>query len=184
MSKNANNGPNGVYDGAVALEPIVVRANAGDCIDVTLRNKLLEHAATKVGGYLVYNDGGKPVYEDPFNINFDSMPDLATGNAITGIVRRDRDNPQGMTTFQSNLMVPSASVGLHPTLVEYDVTRADGTNVGQNPSQQTAGPGEQRTYQWYAGHVEPRLVSVSAKKKNIELMATPAPPGLGTRRLG
>jgi hypothetical protein len=196
MSKNANNGPNGVYDGAVALEPIVVRANAGDCIDVTLRNKLLEHAATKVGGYLVYNDGGKPVYEDPFNkpkglnadtdgdgigdtpyaredINFDSMPDLATGNAITGIVRRDRDNPQGMTTFQSNLMVPSASVGLHPTLVEYDVTRADGTNVGQNPSQQTAGPGEQRTYQWYAGHVEPRLVSVSAKKKNIELMATP-----------
>jgi hypothetical protein len=196
MTKNANDGPNGVYDGAVAVEPIVVRANAGDCMNVTLRNKLLEHATTKVGGYLVYDDGGKPIYEDPFNkpkglnadtdgdgigdtpyaredIDFDSMPDLATGNAITGIVRRDRSSPQGMTTFQSNLMVPSATVGLHPSLVEYDVTRSDGTNVGQNPSQQTAGPGEQRIYQWYAGHVEPRLVSETAKKKNVELVATP-----------
>jgi hypothetical protein len=196
MSKNANDGPNGVYDGAVALEPIVVRANAGDCMDVTLRNKLLEHASTKVGGYLVYNDSGKPVFEDPFNkpkglnadtdgdglgdtpyaredINFDSMPDLATGNAITGIVRRDRSSPQGMTTFQSNLMVPSATVGLHPSLVEYDVTRGDGTNVGQNPSQQTAGPGEQRTYQWYAGHIEAHPASGPASKKNVELVATP-----------
>jgi hypothetical protein len=56
-----------VYDAAVAVEPIVIRANAGDCINVTLRNKLLEHAKTKVGDYLVYDDGGNPVFEDPFN---------------------------------------------------------------------------------------------------------------------
>ena len=196
MSMNANDGPNGIYDGAVALEPIVVRANAGDCIDVTLRNKLLEHATTKAGAYLVYDDNGKPVFEDPFDkpkglnadtdgdglgdtpyaredIHFDSMPDLATGNAITGIVRRDRDDPQGMTTFQSNLMVPSATVGLHPALVEYDVTRSDGTNVGQNPAQQTAGPGEQRTYQWYAGHIEMRPAGGPSNKRNLELVATP-----------
>ncbi len=195
-SKQATEPPNGVYDGAVALEPIVIRANAGDCINVTLRNKLLEHAKTKVGDYLVYDDGGNPVFEDPFDkpkglnadtdgdglgdtpyaregIDFDGMPDLATGNAITGIVRRDRDNPQGMTTFQSNLMVPSATVGLHPTLVDYDVTRADGTNVGQNPAQQTAGPGEQRTYQWYAGLIEARETSGPSNKRNFELVATP-----------
>jgi hypothetical protein len=195
-SKQATQPPNGVYDAAVAVEPIVIRANAGDCINVTLRNKLLEHAKTKVGDYLVYDDGGNPVFEDPFNkpkglnadtdgdglgdtpyaredIDFDGMPDLATGNAITGIVRRDRDNLQGMTTFQSNLMVPSATVGLHPTLVDYDVTRADGTNVGQNPAQQTAGPGEQRTYQWYAGLIEARETGGPSNKRNFELVATP-----------
>ena len=195
-SSQATEPPNGVYDGAVAVQPIVIRANAGDCVEVTLRNKLLEHAKTK-DGYLVYDDGGNPVFEDPFDkpkglnadtdgdgigdtayaredIDFDAMPDLATGNAITGIVRRDRDNPQGMTTFQSNLMVPSATVGLHPALVEYDVTRSDGTNVGQNPEgNNTAGPGEQVTYQWYAGVIEQRPASGRRNKRNVELVATP-----------
>jgi hypothetical protein len=226
---------NGVWDAAPAIEPIVIRANAGDCIEVTLRNKLLERAVTRDHGHLVFDKWGEPVFEEPFevfeagdtdellyadtnengvhdlaepfvdanvngmydagedftdtNVNgvydygdpvyakqdiyFDSMPDLATGNAITGIVRRDRDNPQGMTTFQSNLMVPSASVGLHDALIEYDVTRSDGTNVGRNQAQQTAGPGEQRTYQWYAGHIEPRPTSGPNNKRNIELVATP-----------
>jgi len=180
----------------VAVEPIVLRANAGDCIEVTLRNKLLQHAKTKVGGYPVYDNTGKPVFEDPFDkpkglnadtdgdgmgdtpyvradIDFDAMPDLATGNAIIGMVRRDRDGLEGMTTFQSNLMVPSATVGLHPALVEYDVTRADGTNVGQNPAQQTAGPGEQRTYQWYAGHIEAKPTGGPGNKRNVQLVATP-----------
>jgi hypothetical protein len=226
---------NGVWDGDVALEPIVIRANAGDCIEVTLRNKLLERATTRDYGYVVFDLHGEPVFEEPFesleeggtdellyadtnengvydmaelftdangnsaydageefvdangngvydhgdpfylksDIYFDSMPDLATGNAITGIVRRDRSNPQGMTTFQSNLMVPSASVGLHAALVEYDVTRGDGTNVGQNEAQQTAGPGEQRTYRWYAGHIEARPTSGPSNKRNLELVATP-----------
>jgi hypothetical protein len=226
---------NGDWDGEVALEPIVIRANAGDCIEVTLRNKLLDRAVTKDYGYLVFDSSGETVFEEPFedleegeleaplyadtnqngmydppepytdsngsgaydageeyvdtngnrvydfgdpaypkeDIYFDSMPDLATGNAVTGIVRRDRDDPQGMTTFQSNLMVPSASVGLHASLVEYDVTRSDGTNVGRNEAKQTAGPGGQITYRWYAGHIEARPTTGRGNKRNLELIATP-----------
>ncbi|MCB1927957.1 MAG: hypothetical protein KDH17_07960, partial [Rhodocyclaceae bacterium] len=36
---------------------------------------------------------------------------------------------------------------------EYDVTRSDGVNVGQNRVQ-TVGRGDSATYQWYAGHLE------------------------------
>ncbi|MHC4066365.1 MAG: hypothetical protein ACYSUI_17955, partial [Planctomycetota bacterium] len=175
----------------VAVEPIVIRANAGECIEVTLRNKLLQQAETKdANAYPIYNDNGRPVFEDEGakkhlekglnadadgdgvadyavtheDVNFDAMPDLATGNATTGMVRRDdvsNDHIQGMTTFQTNLMAPSACVGLHPSLVEYDVTRDDGTAVGQNnPSQTLACPNMTQvpTYRWYAGHIDPQLV--------------------------
>jgi hypothetical protein len=47
----------------------------------------------------------------------------------------------------------SAHVGLHAQLVEYDVTRADGMNVGANPAQ-TAAPGASVDYLWYAGKIE------------------------------
>jgi hypothetical protein len=42
---------------------------------------------------------------------------------------------------------------MYPQLLELDVTRSYGMNVGQNPSDQTAAPGAQMTYQWYAGHI-------------------------------
>jgi hypothetical protein len=190
----------------VAVEPIVIRANAGECIEVTLRNKLLQQAETKdANAYPIYNDNGRPVFEDEGakkhlekglnadadgdgvadyavtheDVNFDAMPDLATGNATTGMVRRDdvsNDHIQGMTTFQTNLMAPSACVGLHPSLVEYDVTRDDGTAVGQNnPSQTLACPNMTQvpTYRWYAGHIDPQLVSVGAKNKKFEYVPNP-----------
>jgi hypothetical protein len=175
---------------------VVIRANAGDCLNVTLRNKVLAQAHDDYG-YLLFQADGKPAFEDKrykgikvyvdddyngYDIDdveattayFDETLDLATGNAITANVRRDRGiGAQGMTSFQSNLMQPSAHVGLHPQLLEYDVTRGDGTNVGQNPAQQSVAPGSQETYQWYAGHIEMRPASGPSRKRNLQLVATP-----------
>ncbi len=130
----------------VALEPVVIRAAAGDCIQVTLRNRLRHN-----------------------------MPDLPSGNFMMGVVRRDRDAPTGMTTFQNNLMVPSKHVGLHPALVEYDISRADGNNVGINKVQ-TAAPGKKVKYTWYAGDLTYKPLAATGKNKNrrnVELVATP-----------
>jgi len=203
----------------VPVEPIVIRANAGDCIKLTLRNKLLQQARTDDNDtYPIYNGLGKPVFEDEgeqkhldkglyadtdddgnpddngdgyididdnpiaySGVKFDRMPDLATGNATTAMVRRDdvtNDAIQGMSSFQTNLMAPSACVGLHPSLVEYDVTRGDGTAVGQNnPSQEILCPNQtQNQYRWYAGHIDPQLKTLgkNAKRpKEFEYVATP-----------
>jgi len=94
------------------VEPLVLRANAGDCIKVTLFNRLPLEA-----------------------------PDLGGFNTLLQVVNRDRNDSDGaMTTFNNNLIRPSSHVGLHPQLVEYDVTRHDGTNVGINEKVQTVAP--------------------------------------------
>jgi manganese oxidase len=48
----------------------------------------------------------------------------------------------------------SAHVGLHAQLLEYDVARSDGMNVGANAAVQTAPPRGSVEYLWYAGKVE------------------------------
>jgi len=119
------------------LEPLTLRAAAGDCIETTLYNRLPEVA-----------------------------PDLASLNTLWPLVRRDRDHPDGMTSFQNNLIRPSSHVGLHAQLVEYDVTQHDGVVVGTNlsgmdePGTQTVGPvspdgklAMKETYRWYAGEL-------------------------------
>ena len=115
----------GKLKSSAPVEPLVLRANAGDCLYVTLRNEL-----------------------------HDEMPDLAGYNTLLQVVRRDRGTRGGaLTWFENNLIRPSSEMGLHPQLVEYDVTRSDGVNVGQNRVQ-TVGRGDSATYQWYAGHLE------------------------------
>jgi hypothetical protein len=126
------------------VEPVTLRAAAGDCIKVTLRNRLPEVA-----------------------------PDLAGYNTLLQIVNRDRnDSDNSLTTFQNNLIRPSSHVGLRPGMVEYDVARADGTNVGVN-AEQTVPPGGARELYWYAGHLE--LVRTGPLSARIE--ATPVEYG-------
>jgi len=201
-------------DGA-PIEPAVIRAAAGDCMNVTLRNKVLAQAYEDVapygyydmagGDYLLYQADGKPAYEDKRgkgpqyvlsadtdydgigdtapvgDVRFDQTNDLATGNALPAIVRRDPGEPgnpgtgtgpTGMTSFNNNLMQPSAHVGLHPQLVEYDISRSDGANVGQNPADQAVAPGSRKTYQWYAGHIALNVDS-SGRKVTGTLKGTP-----------
>lgn len=97
----------------VPVEPLVLRARAGECIHLTLRNALPEK---------------------PF--------DLAGFNTL----------PMTVEGFNTNDIVPSVNVGLHPQLLFYDVSRFDGANVGQN-GVQTVAPGEVITYEWYAGDI-------------------------------
>ncbi|MDH3317906.1 MAG: hypothetical protein OER43_19380, partial [Gammaproteobacteria bacterium] len=102
-----------IRSAALPVKPLALRAAAGECVDVTLYNRLPE-----------------------------DLPDLAGYNTLLQIVNRrigdaqagDQD-PGSLFTFNNNLIRPSSQVGLHPQLVEYDVTKHDGANVGVNPVQ-------------------------------------------------
>ncbi len=98
----------------VPIEPLVLRAAAGDCIEVTLRNRI-----------------SSVINEQP---GF---------NAVVNVI----DN------FNYNQVKTSTVVGLHPQLVEFDITRGDGSRVGINPDQ-TVAPGNSTFYRWYAGDVK------------------------------
>jgi hypothetical protein len=94
----------GVRAGTKPTEPLYLRANAGDCLTVTLRNKL-------------------PVT---------GLPDH------TGDVPLPADAPFPKGT----------RVSLHPALLDFDVTRADGAAVGYN-FDGTVAPGGAITYSWF-----------------------------------
>jgi hypothetical protein len=82
------------------------------------------------------------------------MPDLATYTSLLGVVKRNRFDPEGATTFNMNLIRPSAYAGLHPQLLAFDVTRHDGQPVGRNRANgQFASPGGTTTYSWYTGDI-------------------------------
>lgn len=108
-------------DGA-PVEPLVLRAAAGDCIEVNLRNKLPAVA-----------------------------PDLAGYMILPPVVMRDANGAQGTTSFQNNLIRPSSYVGLHAGLLAYDVNKDDGVVVGNNSAVTVVAPGGQLKYRWYAG---------------------------------
>ncbi len=137
----------------VPVEPLILRVAAGDCIRITLENRLPE-----------------------------AMPDLPTFAILQGAVKRDRFDALGSTTFNNNLIRPSAHAGLHAQLLAYDVTASDGTNVGINPVQTVpprAGaapnrpgnaPGQgaypSRTYQYYAGDLRREGLPVPGVAQN------------------
>jgi hypothetical protein len=133
-------------DGA-PVEPVVLRAAAGECLSVVLRNRL-------------------PAV----------VPDLATYSMIQGVVKRDRfvgaGNPaaqQGATTFNVNLFRASGSVGVTPGLLAFDVNRDSGIVIGSNPAGNArVQPGGNKTFFWYAGDV-----SATKSGGRYTLVATP-----------
>jgi len=139
-------GANGKLNATAPVEPYVLRARAGECLNVTVRNRL-------------------PAV----------VPDLATYSTLQGIVKRNRFQQEqgggnlGATTFNNNLIRPSSNVGVHAQMVEFDVTRNDGTNVGSNPVQ-TIAPNGVRTYQWYAGDHGLGAVSANPLSQFIDLV--------------
>ena len=113
------------------VEPIVLRAAAGDCIRVTLRNKL-------------------PA----------SMPDLPTWKTLPPSISRDGGAiPSAvvaggdMASFNSNHIRPSAYVGMRPALVAHNIRADAGMVAGNNPAGNVAAPGSTVSYRWYAGDV-------------------------------
>jgi manganese oxidase len=110
------------------VEPLVLRAAAGECIRVDLRNALPRDER--------------------------DMPDLNGHTLLTPMVpRHEGTGDEAMTSFNNNSLRPSNHVGLHPQMLHYDVHDYDGNNVGINQIS-TVEPGLTKTYQWYAGNYE------------------------------
>jgi hypothetical protein len=187
------------------IEPLILRARAGDCIQVTLRNKLLDPAVLAADGVTpVIDAAGLPVFFDrgqglfvldpaglllcgtpqqpctsvpAANVAFDFMANLPTLGTLIGAVKRDRLGVEGSTTFQTNLIETSALVGLHPQLVAYDISRADGAVVGNNNRSQLIAPGDPpMVVRWYAGDVSPQFVR-QGNQLRVNLVATPVELG-------
>ncbi len=110
MFVNADNIP-AFRSGAMPAEPLILRANAGECIEVTLTNELPQVL--------------------PENQSWNMMPMI-------------------VNNFNFNQVRTSNRVGLHAQLVAVNTFLDDGAFVGYNPDS-TIGPGEQKTYRWYAG---------------------------------
>ena len=132
------------------VEPLVLRAAAGECIQLVLHNRL-------------------PRFRR-------AMPDLEGYTSVSGVVIRDPGTPSmpgpgsSATSFNNNLIRPSNRVGLHPQMVHYDVQRSDGNNIGVNQIG-TVRPGWSKVYHWYAGVVETSPSAEACpdyKKKDVE----------------
>jgi hypothetical protein len=111
---------------AGGVEPLVLRAAAGDWIHVTLVNDF---------------EGTEPVFT------------AAASESAYRSAQIPYANPYVNVTLTT-----SAHVGLHPQLVELDVTKSDGANAGNNPVQTVGphptGPPQSIDYWWYAGKIE------------------------------
>jgi hypothetical protein len=112
----------------VPIEPLVLRAAAGECIEITLQNNFDPQCAT-------------PNAQQPQCATFTkalAAPAPFTPPSSTG----------ALPTINLNT---SLQVGLHPQLVAYDVSQANGINVGLNPPK-TVAPGQpNQIFRWYAG---------------------------------
>jgi hypothetical protein len=204
------------------VEPVVLRGNAGQCLEVTLHNKLIDQALVDYEpvftcendttgvcvagtleplfdaqeaqdaldqGLLLVDAGGNQVVGD---IVFDQVPDLEGWQGMMWVVNRDLNpaNPKPLAArgnemffFNNNLIRPSASVGLHAQLVEYDASRDDGLVVGDNAEDSLAFPGGKTTYRWYAGDISiQKLTGGKKRDQGLERVATPVEFG-GTNLL-
>jgi manganese oxidase len=120
-----------IRSGAKAPEPLVIRVNAGDCIQVTLRNaldpaKMVPHCHEAIEpGQLGFREGV---------LAFPACIDQPPNNEV---------NVPGFQPFPV-----SARVSMRPQLVNYHYESA-GSSVGRN-TDSTVAPGTSRIYRWFA----------------------------------
>ena len=114
------------------VEPLVLRARAGDCIRTFLTNAL-----------------PKAVPDLP---GFDALPPIVTKdrNAV------DENGIAGEVSFNNNDLAPSSFVSLHPQLLSYNIRTSDGFAAGGADDKQYVPPGAQKRYTWYAGDLQAR----------------------------
>lgn len=110
-----------------SIEPLVLRAPAGACIRVVLKNRLRRISRDLVGTA--------------------SWPATWSYNLVSPI----------MPTFNFNQFASSTRVSLHPQLVAVNTFAEDGAHIGVNPYSSvppcsaTDCNAAQKTYHWYAG---------------------------------
>ncbi len=166
----------------VPVEPLILRANAGDCMVVTLRNELPSDQTSLNGGSnltvpftvpVTVTDRASNIQEMVFFFNqntyyagfqelFNQNPygfKLPDNPGLTQVAKSPNNQGwtitvnstgQQYTIYQTNsttlgvscgiTLNTSHEVGLHPTLVGFDITESNGVNAGLNPSN-TAKPG-------------------------------------------
>jgi hypothetical protein len=126
-------------------QPLVLRANAGDCVKVQLTNAL-------------------PT----------TVPDLPGYSVLPPIVHKD-ENVQngGVVTFNANDIRPSSLVGLQAQTLQMDIRRSGGRLVGGTG--ELVPPGQNKLYTWYAGRLHAEQVdatSVRVVARPVEFGAT------------
>ncbi|MFZ3166501.1 MAG: hypothetical protein WA130_02720 [Candidatus Methanoperedens sp.] len=154
-----------VKTGEKKPEPLVLRANQGDCIEVNLTNHLPDLAALAAGKDVIFPNGTYSStsldpntlqhYGDaqvnailpamsPDDVDFFTLaqPFLPIGGTQIGM---HRPNP----VFSFVQWPMSNRTSLHPHLVKLVASVGDGATVGFMRDQ-TVGPGENITYIWFA----------------------------------
>ncbi|HZH32290.1 MAG TPA: hypothetical protein VEY11_16115 [Pyrinomonadaceae bacterium] len=139
--------------------PLVLRANEGDCLNVTFTNLLtpsreeIEDINTANGtSRLAYFD--KPPFFIPkegttsYDLSQNKLRTLSSGNVQ--VVDKDGTVVQtGNIKLQKKDTPITRAASMHVNGLEYLNIAADGANVGNNASSLVA-PGETKVYQWYA----------------------------------
>jgi hypothetical protein len=133
--------------GTKALEPLVLRANEGDCVQVNLTNSV-DWNRFDLHGHLGTLDGDASIPLEP----------VPAAGAEPGV--------GGVPWFAGH------RVSMHPGLVRYDVRTSDGATIGYNLDQ-TAGPGQTVTYKWFADAVTYADPANSSNLTDGELGAVP-----------
>lgn len=116
---------------SVQDKALVLRANAGDWIELSLTNNLTSAQVGQIAQKLKTNWG--------------------TGNANQSGNASSKDVKSYST---------SPTAGLHAALLSYDTTTSNGINIGFNgintsgDNFQTVSPGKTKTYRWYAGQIQ------------------------------
>ena len=144
----ATGAPNGLKHGA-PVEPLIIRVNAGDCVNVNLTNALpADLSGTEMPGL----DAMPPIIQKDVNV------------AVPGV--------GGILTFNSNDITPSSYVGLTPQLLAFDPKMQAGFSTGLTTGKLVA-PGATDTYKWYAGDIKVANAGISKNKTQFTLTATP-----------
>jgi hypothetical protein len=146
-----------VLKAGVPIEPLILRAAAGEWIKITLRNGLAMNY---------------PVPTDPAFKSFQRLP---------------YGTPFAVLNLPSAVMFTSTKVGLHPQLVGFDPIKANGMLVGFNPQDELVPPLvapvpqkpsdlESIELYWYAGELKPNGAPLGFEAIPIEFGATNLTP--------
>ena len=148
-------------------EPLVLRAAAGDCLEVTLENHL-DPTATP----FVTDNPTNMALEAPLTGSADCTDAVYLQRLAQVQDGSDPDALDGYAELCAGSFAASTRVGLSPQLVAYDPLHSAGYDAGFNPVQTVPARSPEdlspedlssedldasvpsRTYFWYAGHVQ------------------------------
>src|SRR4029077_7213196 len=152
----------------VPIEPLILRAAAGQWIKVILRNGLAMNSPvySPVGGA-----GAQPLRPVPTDPAFKTLQRLGYRETREGKIVwltpfTDKPVGEGAAYLPSASMYTSTKVGLHPQLVGFDPIKANGLLVGFNPPDALVPPlvapppqklADLKSIElyWYAGELKP-----------------------------